>query len=56
VRELYDRAVLGFGAIAIALGVALVVRTAQAGGGIGYIFGALFVAVGAGRIYLLRRR
>ena len=52
----YRRAVLVFGVVAIGLGFALLVRTAWAGGGVGYVFGCLFVAVGAGRLYLLRRR
>jgi hypothetical protein len=34
----------------------MIVATARAGGGIGYLFGVLFVAAGAGRLYLLRRR
>lgn len=53
---IYRRSVQTFGLIAIALGFALLVRTAYEGGGIGYIFGCLFIAVGAGRIYLIRRR
>jgi len=40
----------------VALGVAMIVLTVRAGGGIGYILGVLFVAAGAGRLYLLRRR
>jgi uncharacterized membrane protein HdeD (DUF308 family) len=52
----YRRVVLVFGLVAIALGFAILVRTAWSGGGIGYVFGCLFVAVGAGRLYLLRRR
>jgi hypothetical protein len=36
--------------------VALIVATQRAGGGIGYVFGALFVLAGAGRLYLMRRR
>ena len=40
----------------IALGLAIVVRTLARGFGIGVILGALFVAAGAGRLYLLRRR
>ncbi|MEN3341184.1 MAG: hypothetical protein V7644_588 [Actinomycetota bacterium] len=55
-KEVYRRAVLVFGLLAIALGLAIVVQTARAGGGAGYAFGCLFVAVGAGRLYLLRRR
>jgi len=30
--------------------------TAAHGGGVGYLLGALFVAAGVGRVYLLRRR
>ena len=54
---LYRRAVFAFGLIAIALGIALFAETAAAGGGsIGYLLGVLFVALGIGRLYLLRRR
>ena len=45
-----------FGGIAIGLGIALVVQTARYGGGVGYLIGALFLALGAGRLYLLYRR
>lgn len=55
-RTLYARSVLFFGLLAIALGVAIVARTAAHGGGAGYLFGVLFVALGAGRLSLLRRR
>jgi hypothetical protein len=48
--------VLLFAVVLIALGVALVVQTARAGGGIGYVLGLLFVALGVGRVYLLRAR
>jgi hypothetical protein len=42
--------------VMLGLGVALLVRTAAGGGGeIGYILGALFIAAGAGRLYLARR-
>jgi hypothetical protein len=41
----------------IGIGVALIVVTASHGGGaVGYLLGALFVAAGAARLYLLRRR
>jgi hypothetical protein len=40
----------------VGVGVALVVVTAAHGGGIGYLLGVLFVAAGAGRLYLLRSR
>ncbi|HEY6151092.1 MAG TPA: hypothetical protein VIW19_11285 [Gaiellaceae bacterium] len=45
-----------FGLVAIAIGVALIVRTAIAGGGVGIVLGLLFIALGAGRLYMLRRR
>ena len=45
-----------FGVTFVALGLALLVRTALAGGGaVGFLVGALFVALGAGRLHLLRR-
>ena len=50
------RLVVLFAAVFIVLGLALVVQTAREGGGIGYPIGALFVALGAGRLYLLRAR
>ena len=54
--RLYRRAVLAFGIVAIALGFALLVRTAYGGGGTaGYVIGALFVALGAARLYILMR-
>lgn len=55
-NTMYRRSVQTFGLIAIVLGFGILVRTAWDGGGIGYVFGCLFVAVGAGRIYLLHRR
>ena len=39
----------------IGIGIALVVVTAVRGGGVGYVIGALFVAAGVGRLYVLRR-
>ena len=36
----------------LALGVAIVVRTATLGGGVGYVLGALFVAAGGVRLWL----
>lgn len=53
----FYRAGLALFALAfIGIGVALVVVTARHGGGIGYLLGALFVAAGTARLYLLRRR
>ena len=40
----------------IALGVTMVVVTAWRGGGVGVLLGALFIAAGAGRLWLIRRR
>jgi hypothetical protein len=45
-----------FGVVAIGLGVAMLVQTARVGGGTGYLIGALFIGLGAGRLYLLYRR
>jgi len=57
VSGLYKRSVFVFGLVAIGLGIALVAETVAAGdGSTGYLLGALFVALGIGRLYLLRRR
>jgi phosphotransferase system glucose/maltose/N-acetylglucosamine-specific IIC component len=55
-RSSYRAATAIFGVLAIALGVGIVVQTARQGGGVGYLIGLLFVALGAGRLYLLMRR
>ena len=53
----YKRSVLLFGVLAIALGIALLVETVAGGGGsAGYLLGVLFIGLGIGRLYLLRRR
>ena len=53
----YGRATVVFGLLSIGLGVALLTETAaQGGGSVGYLLGVLFVALGIGRLYLLRRR
>ncbi len=53
----YRRSIFAFGVVAIGLGVALLAETvAQGGGSTGYLLGALFLALGVGRLYLLRRR
>jgi hypothetical protein len=52
-RRFYRKEILVFGILAISLGIAIAVRTATF---IGVLIGGLFVAVGAGRIYLLFRR
>ena len=53
----HRRAVYVFGVLAIMLGLALLAETAALGGGtVGFALGLLFIGLGAGRIYLLRRR
>jgi len=52
----YRDVVATFGLVAIGIGVALIVRTVMEGGGVGIVLGFLFIALGIGRLYLLRRR
>ena len=53
----YSIAVLVFALVFVGLGVALLVRTASAGGGVvGYVLGALFVVLGVARFTLERKR
>jgi uncharacterized membrane protein HdeD (DUF308 family) len=53
----YKRSVLVLGLISTVLGLAFLVETAAAGGGsVGYLLGVLFIGLGVGRLYLLRRR
>ena len=55
--NLYRRAVAVLGVTFIGIGIALLAVTAAHGGAVfGYLVGALFVALGAGRLYLLRMR
>jgi hypothetical protein len=57
VTEFYKRSVVVFGVVAIVLGIALLVETVAVGGGsAGYVLGVLFIGLGLGRLYLLRRR
>ena len=53
----YSQAVIAFGAVFVAIGIALLVVTAVHGGGIlGYLLGGLFIALGVARIQLERKR
>ena len=52
----YPQIVLVFSFLFVALGIALIVRTAQAGGGVGYLIGVLFIGLGVGRFVLQKRR
>ena len=53
----YSWAVIGFSIVFVAIGVALLVRTAAAGGGaLGFLLGGLFLALGVARLTIERRR
>ena len=53
----YRHAVLVFGAVFVAIGITILVVTAANGGGVvGFLLGALFVALGVARIQLERKR
>ena len=53
----YTIAIFVFSAVFVALGIALLVRTASAGGGlVGYVVGALFIVLGVARFTLERQR
>jgi uncharacterized membrane protein HdeD (DUF308 family) len=56
VKHVYRRTVLVFGLLAIGLGFAILIETSvRSGGSVGYVLGCLFIALGAARLYLLRR-
>lgn len=53
----YRGSIAVFGVVFVGIGIALLVVTAVNGGGvIGYLIGVLFIALGLGRLYLLRAR
>lgn len=57
-RSLQRRATLTLSALMVVLGIAILVVTFANGGGpltLGFVFGLLFVAAGAGRFYITRR-
>jgi hypothetical protein len=55
--RVYHWSVLVFSVLFVGIGIALLVLTAaQGGGAVGFVLGALFVALGAGRFTLERRR
>jgi hypothetical protein len=57
VSSFHRRSIIVFGLIAIGLGIALLAETVAIGGGsTGYVLSILFLALGCGRLYLLRRR
>jgi uncharacterized membrane protein HdeD (DUF308 family) len=56
VTGMYRKSVLVFGVLAIVIGFVLLFKTAHDGGGtLGYTIGALFIALGTARLYLLRK-
>jgi hypothetical protein len=57
VKSFYRAGTALFGVAFIGIGLALLVVTAVHGGGVvGFLLGVLFIAAGAGRLYLLRLR
>ena len=52
----YRAGVAAFALVFVGIGIALLAVTAAHGGGVGYLLGALFIAAGSARLYLLRRR
>lgn len=55
--RLYRAAVVVMSLAFVGIGCALLVRTAVEGGGVvGFLLGGLFIALGAGRLTLERRR
>jgi hypothetical protein len=53
----YRRSIYVFSGIFVVIGAALLVITAANGGGlVGFLLGALFIALGVGRIQLERKR
>ena len=55
-NQLHARATIVFSSVLVVLGLLLVVETALAGGGLGYVLGAAIASVGALRVYLVTRR
>jgi hypothetical protein len=43
-----------FSVLLVALGIAIIVRTALLGGGIGFLFGAIVACAGVARLYYSR--
>ena len=55
--NLYRGGVAVFGVVFVGIGIALlVVTTINGGAAFGYLIGVLFIALGLGRLYLLRAR
>jgi hypothetical protein len=57
VTAFYRRSTLVLAFVFLGLGVVLLIETtAQGGGSTGYLLSVLFLALGIGRLYLVRRR
>ena len=56
VERAYQGGIVVFAVLMCGLGVTMTALTAWRGGGLGLVLGPLFVAAGAGRLWLLRRR
>ena len=55
--RLYRVAIVVFSVAFVAIGCALLVRTAREGGGVvGFVLGGLFIALGVGRLVIERKR
>ncbi len=55
--NIYRQAIAFFGVVFVGIGIALLVVTTVNGGAVfGYLVGVLFIALGLGRLYLLRAR
>jgi hypothetical protein len=55
--NLYRGGIALFGVVFVGIGIALlVVTTIHGGAAFGYLVGVLFIALGLGRLYLLRSR
>lgn len=54
--RMYRTMVLAMAVLMIVLGLAMLSFTLAHGGGVGVLLGLLFVAAGAGRLWMLRRR
>jgi hypothetical protein len=55
--KLYSWTVVAFSVLFVLIGIALLVRTTTAGGGVlGFVLGGLFIALGAGRLTVERKR
>ena len=55
--NLYRSGIAVFGLVFVGIGIAmLAVTAARSGAAFGYLVGVLFIALGLGRLYLLRAR